>query len=48
LLGDARQPDLRQPRRSLVIAPLVELDGERFTIDERHVHKRPDWTYEPG
>jgi len=47
-------PDLRDPaaaegtmRRDLLVAELHHLEGERFVLDERHAHKRPDWTFAP-
>jgi hypothetical protein len=41
-----RSPELRTPPRGLVITKLVDLDGERFVLDERQLRKRPDWTYD--
>ncbi len=42
-------PDIRSgvtgERRDLLIAPLTGLSGQRFTVAERHRHKRADWTY---
>jgi NADH-quinone oxidoreductase subunit F len=29
-----------------LIAPIVELDGQRAVLDERHLSKQPDWTFD--
>ena len=46
LLPDMRSPELRTERRGLVITKIVDLDGDRFVLDDRQRLKRPDWTYE--
>jgi NADH-quinone oxidoreductase subunit F len=48
LMADMRVPELRCTERGLLVSKIVELDGDRFIIDERQARKRPDWTYEPG
>jgi NADH-quinone oxidoreductase subunit F len=47
LLADLRRPGARDgvERRDLLVATLVDLDGDHFTVDERHRRKQPDWTY---
>lgn len=35
--SDAAEPEL--------IAPIVDIDGARAILDERHLGKQPDWTY---
>jgi NADH:ubiquinone oxidoreductase subunit F (NADH-binding) len=30
-----------------LIAPIVDIENGRAELDERHVDKQPDWTYEP-
>jgi NADH:ubiquinone oxidoreductase subunit F (NADH-binding) len=47
LMAELRDPASRQgtSRRDLAITKLVDLDGERFVLDERQRRKRPDWTY---
>ncbi|MEL7210860.1 MAG: NADH-ubiquinone oxidoreductase-F iron-sulfur binding region domain-containing protein [Actinomycetota bacterium] len=47
LLADLRRPGALDGvvRRDLLVTTLVDLEGERFTLDERHRHKQPDWTY---
>lgn len=45
LLPDMRRPELRAAERGLVMTKLVDLDGERFRLDERQATKRPDWTH---
>ncbi len=47
LLPDMRNRDLRTPKRGLVITKIVDLESDRFVLDERQRRKRPDWTYEP-
>ena len=47
LLPDMRDPMLRAPRRGLELTKIVDLDGDRFTLDQQQRRKRPDWTYEP-
>ncbi len=47
LLPDMRNPDLRTPKRGLLITKIVDIDDDRFVLDERQRRKRPDWTYEP-
>lgn len=47
LLPDMRKPRLRTPKRGLLITKIVDLEGDRFVLDERQRRKRPDWTYEP-
>ena len=29
-----------------VIAPIVDLDGDRFTLADEHLNKQPDWSYD--
>jgi hypothetical protein len=29
-----------------VIAPIVDIDGDRAVLDEQHVAKQPDWTFD--
>ncbi|MGH9033698.1 MAG: hypothetical protein ACRDZV_16365, partial [Acidimicrobiia bacterium] len=29
-----------------LIAPIVDFDGDRAVLDERHRDKQPDWTYD--
>jgi hypothetical protein len=29
-----------------VIAPIVDLDGNRFTLADEHLNKQPDWSYD--
>ncbi|MGH8990159.1 MAG: NADH-ubiquinone oxidoreductase-F iron-sulfur binding region domain-containing protein [Acidimicrobiia bacterium] len=41
-LRDAGRP----PVDPVTIAPIVDLDGERATIDESNRRKQPDWTYD--
>jgi NADH-quinone oxidoreductase subunit F len=50
LMADLRDPAARRgtQRRDLLITKLVDLVGDRFTLDERQRRKRPDWTYEEG
>ena len=47
LMAELLDPASRQgtSRRDLAITKLVDLDGERFVLDERQRRKRPDWTY---
>lgn len=47
LLDDMRA-GVTGERRDLLIAPITGIDGDRFTIADRHRHKRPDWTYPDG
>ena len=30
----------------VVIAPIVNLEGGQAVLDERHLAKQPDWTYD--
>jgi hypothetical protein len=30
----------------IVIAPMVSIDGGRASVDDRHLAKQPDWTYD--
>jgi NADH-quinone oxidoreductase subunit F len=46
LLADMRVPELRRPPRGLLTTKLVDLVDDRFVLDERQAHKRPDWTYD--
>lgn len=48
LMAELRDPDARRgtSRRDLVVTKLVDLVGDRFSLDERQRHKRPDWTYD--
>jgi NADH:ubiquinone oxidoreductase subunit F (NADH-binding) len=36
------------PRSDLIAPKIVELGDGGVTYDERHRHKRPDWTYDAG
>ncbi|MGI9576880.1 MAG: NADH-ubiquinone oxidoreductase-F iron-sulfur binding region domain-containing protein [Microthrixaceae bacterium] len=47
LMADMRVPELRREERGLLVSKVVDLDGDRFRLDERQVRKRPDWTYAP-
>ena len=47
LVPDMRTAGLRAHDRGLLITKLVDLVDDRFVLDERHAHKRPDWTYPP-
>ena len=46
LLADLRRPGSLDgvARRDLLVTTLVELDSDRFTLNERHRRKQPDWT----
>ncbi len=44
LLSDVRAGVVGE-NRELLIAPIVDLVDDRFTLAERHRLKRPDWTY---
>ncbi len=46
LLSDMRDPSARRPPRGLEITKIVDLDGDRFVLDEDQRRKQPDWTYE--
>jgi NADH-quinone oxidoreductase subunit F len=47
LVADMRDPMMRQAPRGLLVAPIVDLDHDRFVLDERQARKRLDWTYAP-
>jgi NADH:ubiquinone oxidoreductase subunit F (NADH-binding) len=34
------------PSAPVLIAPIVDLDGDTATLDERHAEKQPDWTFD--
>ncbi len=48
LLPDMRNPLTRQPARGLEITKIIDVDNERFVLDDTQSRKRPDWTYEPN
>lgn len=50
LLPDMRDASWRAGtvERGLLVTKLVDLDGDRFVLDERQRHKRGDWTYAAG
>jgi NADH:ubiquinone oxidoreductase subunit F (NADH-binding) len=35
-----------RPSEPYVIAPIVDIDGDRAVLDEQHVAKQPDWTFD--
>ena len=43
-----RNPLTRQPARGLEITKIIDVDNERFVLDDTQSRKRPDWTYEPN
>ncbi len=47
LLADMHDPGARRPARGLEITKIVDVDGDRFVLDDAQRRKRPDWTYEP-
>ncbi len=48
LVPDMRDPSWRGERRDLLITKILDLDGDRFVLDQRQASKQPDWTYADG
>ena len=48
LIPEMHDPSTRRPPRGLEITKIVDLDGDRFVLDDAQSRKRPDWTYEPA
>ena len=45
-VGSASASDVVEVAVPVVIGPLVSIERGQATIDERHVEKQPDWTYD--
>jgi NADH:ubiquinone oxidoreductase subunit F (NADH-binding) len=45
LQPDMRTAALRAPDRGLEITKIIDLEDDRFTLDQRQRYKQPDWTY---
>jgi NADH-quinone oxidoreductase subunit F len=46
LIPEIRAGTRRVAEQAVSMTTLVDLVGDRFTLDERQLRKRPDWTYE--